>query len=249
MGPSWCGLACSAARDDARQVIKRGVKLKVKPSLGLCLLQNKISPNPLLPGTPRVSFPTRLLSFNLQDVCFNFHLPTRPLCASRPWKSLRYKIPLGWFGDDKVQDVAPLRVWAPLRVCASLRAGEIMQWFSVCLLDRLENLRCLNLAETVADLPVRVLCVRAWVSECVIPLWTCLHFRVSGANLHLWTKDNHTPSVQVQRYTNAHKCAHYSSTLRDFRGTSANTILVVLARWFTLLLVRHLNWGWRELRR
>lgn len=100
---------------------------------------------------------------------------------------------------------------------------------------------------------VYCVCVCACVSEWVChPLWTCLHFRVSGANPHLWTKDNHTPSVQVQRYTNAHKCAHYSPTclaLRDFLGTSANTIHVVPTRWFTLLLVRYLNRGRREIRR
>lgn len=137
-----------AAQDEARQVIKRDGKLKVKLSLGLCLLQNKISPDPLLPRTPRVSFPSRLVSFNLLHVCFNFHHPLRPLSASRRRKSLRYKIPLDWFGDDKVQDRPCLRV-----------LGEITRWFSACLLDWLQNLRCMSLAETVVDLPVHVLCV------------------------------------------------------------------------------------------
>lgn len=149
---AYNAVQCSARRS---KVIKGDVKLKVKLSLGLCLLQNKISPDPPLPRTPRVSFPSRLVSFNLLDVCFNFHHPRRPLSASHRRKSLRYKIPLDWFGDDKVQD----------RPCLCVLAcwWDHAMVFLMCLLDRLQNLRCMNLAETVTDLPVACT-VCAWVS-------------------------------------------------------------------------------------
>lgn len=165
-----CSRVLNAAQAKARLVIKRGAKLKVKLSLGPCLLQNKISPNhPLLPRTPRVSFPSRLVSFSLLHVCLNFHRPHRPLTASHCRKSLHYKFPLDRVGDDKVQDRLRVLAW---------------WWESFQRVYRNDFgiRRSVNLAETAVDPPARVLRAHEWVCH---PLWTRLHPRVSGANPHL----------------------------------------------------------------